>query len=170
MIALIGSHGTGKTTLLKYFKKAMPEYIVTDGSSRMVRSFNNEIENKLSPKEEQLLINRISDTQWPHEIRFKKTIQTRTPLDHYAYSLALGYNDYARERLELFKGSNYKSVTYFYIPVEFDLVDDGIRYTSPKFQEKIDSILRSLIEELDIPIVTLTGSVQERLSTLLKYI
>lgn len=170
MIALIGSHGTGKTTLLEAFKRVRPEYVVTDGSSRLVRRFNDEIGTKLSKRDEQLLINRISDVQWPNEVGAELLIQTRTPLDHYAYSKALGYDDYAEERLELFKGSNHRAVKFFYIPIEFEPADDGVRYLGREFQEEIDESLKKLISAFDIPAITLTGSVENRLQKLLKHI
>jgi len=170
MVGLIGSHGVGKTTLLKYLSEKNPDVVVTDGTSRIVKSFNEEIGGRLSDREQQLLINRISDAQWNNEIKTENLFSTRTPLDHYAYSLACGMPDYAAERLRLLLRSDYKKVKFFYIPIEFDIEDDGVRYTDKEFQKQIDETLVSLIEKLDISVIKLTGSVEERLETLLKNI
>jgi len=170
MIALIGTHGVGKTTLLEALSKIKPDLIVTDGTSRVVRNFNEEIGGKLSDRDQQLLINRISDSQWDNQIKTDNLFTTRTPLDHYAYSSALHMYDYAGERKSLFVDSDYNKVKFFYIPIEFELEDDGVRYTDKEFQKQIDKILVSLIEELDISVIKLTGSVDDRLETLLKNI
>jgi predicted ATPase len=170
MVALIGSHGVGKTSLLKALSNVRDNIVTADGSSRIVKGFNQEIGGKLSPIEEQLLINRISDANWNSQIMLKNLFQTRTPLDHYAYSQALGYYEYAQERYELFSNSNFREVKYFYIPIEFDIEEDGIRYLDPEFQKQIDSELQGLIKHFNLEVITLSGSIEERLEKLLKNI
>ena len=171
MVALIGSHGTGKTTLLKkieeyHYGDDLP--VISDGDSRTVQNFNIEIGGKLSDREQQILINRMSDARWHEQIRTKHLFQTRSPLDHYAYCEALGWKDLAKERLEFFKASDWKKVQFFYLPIEFELEDDGVRYSGLDFQLEIDETLLSLIKELDIPVTVLTGSIEQRAVKLFK--
>lgn len=51
----------------------------------------------------------------------------------------------------------------FYLPVEFEVKDDGFRSTNEIFRRKIDEYFKALILIYDIKVVTLTGSIEERL-------
>lgn len=170
MIALIGSHGVGKTTLLKHLSQARPDLIVEDGDSRLVRAYNKEIGNTLTKKEEQLLINRLSDKNWPSQVRNEKLCLTRTPLDHWAYSLSFGWTEFCEERKALLKKTDLSKIKFFYIPIEFPLEDDGVRYTDNSYQKTIDSFLKDLIEYWRIDATILSGTVEERLKKLLENI
>ena len=169
MIALIGSHGVGKTTLLEKLSLITPETPIKDGSSRIVRSFNKEIGETLTPYEQQLLINKISDANWNSDI-LSNICTTRTPLDHYAYSKALGFEDLAKSREELFENSNYNDIQFFYIPIEFEIESDGIRYEGLEFQRKIDQILVERIEKYNLQVIELRGNIEQRVEKLLKNI
>ena len=58
MKILLGSHGTGKTTLLKEVSTRFPDYYVTDGFSRPVLKIGRMLE--LSNDEKQYAINELS--------------------------------------------------------------------------------------------------------------
>ena len=55
----------------------------------------------------------------------------------------------------------------FYLPIEFDIVPDGLRPMDPEFQAEID---RRIVELLDVHAIhhrTLRGTVEERLDDML---
>lgn len=171
MIVLVGSHGVGKSTLLAELKRQRPDLIISDGFSRVISKFNKDIDNKLEVEESQLLINRISDRNWPVFTQIENLCVTRSPLDHYAYSKALGYKKLAQERLDLFNTVDKSKVKFFYIPIEFDLEDDGVRYSDPDFQNQVDVLLLHALEKTNTPITaTLSGSIEERVNEILKHI
>jgi len=170
MIALIGTHGVGKTTLLNSLALRGSNYIVKDGDSRIVKAFDKEIGGKLTARDQQILINRISDNKWDLETRISNLFTTRTPLDHYAYCKALGWDDLAERRNNLFTSTPRPDVKFFYIPIEFGLISDGIRFEGESFQREIDEILLERIDYHGLSPITLTGTVEERLETLLKNI
>jgi len=170
MIALIGTHGVGKTTLLNSLALRDSNFIVKDGDSRMVKAYNSEVGNKLSKRDQQVLINRISDNKWDLETRMPNLFTTRTPLDHYAYCKALGWGDLAEKRNALFTGVPHHDIKFFYIPIEFGLISDGIRFEGECFQREIDEILLERISYHGLCPITLTGTVEERVETLLKNI
>ena len=165
MIALIGTHGVGKSSLLKAVKEQRPDLIINDGDSRVVKNFNKSIGNKLTDKEEQLLINTFSDTKWHQQVALDNLCLTRTPLDHYAYASLLGWHDLAGSRLNLFEESDWESIKFFYIPIEFDLEDDGVRYVDPDFQKEVDCVLRAQIKRFNINVIELSGSIENRVKT-----
>ena len=166
MIALIGTHGTGKTTLLSALAEVRPELIITDGDSRVVRGYNKAIGGKLMPREQQLLINTLSDARWERDLRVENLVCTRTPLDHYAYCKAFGWQDLAETRLELFRKSDYLKSKFFYLPIEFEIEDDGVRYTNPDLQKDVDQSLVHYAEYFKLNPITLSGSVEEHLNSL----
>lgn len=52
-----------------------------------------------------------------------------------------------------------------YIPVEFEEIeDDGERSIDKLFQQKIDFLIRNILESANIPFITVTGSLEERVA------
>ena len=56
-----------------------------------------------------------------------------------------------------------ENVNYFYIPIEFELEDDGVRFVDFELQKKVDEELKKSIEKYNIKTTKLTGSVEERI-------
>lgn len=64
-----------------------------------------------------------------------------------------------------------EDVVYFYVPIEFDVVDDGFRSTNEEFRREIDNNISELFEYMEglhmgLNVFTLRGSVEERLDTM----
>lgn len=57
---------------------------------------------------------------------------------------------------------------YFYIPVEFEAVPDGVRIVDPVVNHQIDQITCSLLRKYRPDFITLTGSISERVDTVLE--
>jgi hypothetical protein len=51
---------------------------------------------------------------------------------------------------------------------KFDLVDDGIRPMGNEYQKKVDEAMLDLVNNLDLPIITIKGDKQERLTKCLE--
>jgi nicotinamide riboside kinase len=51
----------------------------------------------------------------------------------------------------------------FYLKPEFDIVDDGTRSTNTQFRDDIVELFDRYIKHIKVPIVYLTGTVEERL-------
>ena len=58
----------------------------------------------------------------------------------------------------------------FYIPPEFNIVDDGVRSIDPSFRDEIVELFEGYITEMPREIVRLSGSVRERLDQIMKVI
>jgi len=87
MKILIGSHGTGKTTLLKEVSTRFPDYYVTDGFSRPVLKIGRMLE--LSNNEKQYAINELSAWAYENYLKHKNVISTRSLVDCIIYSQIL---------------------------------------------------------------------------------
>ena len=172
MKILIGSHGTGKTTLLKEVSTRFPDYYVTDGFSRPVLKIGRMLE--LSNDEKQYAINELSAWAYQNYLTHKNVISTRSLVDCIIYSRILTPNVNIDEIRELFEKTKDQVEYFFYIPVEFDYVVDEERPAGPwqELQVKIDKVIQDFIKK-SIPaekIVTLTGTVEERLEQISKYL
>ena len=169
MKILIGSHGTGKTTLLKEVSTRFPNYYVTDGFSRPVLKIGRMLE--LSNNEKQYAINELSAWAYENYLTHKNVISTRSLVDCIIYSQILTPDVDIENIITLFEETKDQVEYFFYIPIEFDFVDDPDRL-SHELQVKIDGIIQEFIKK-HIPaekVVTLTGTVQERLDQISKYL
>jgi predicted ATPase len=169
MKILIGSHGTGKTTLLKEVSTRFPDYYVTDGFSRPVLKIGKMLE--LSNDEKQYAINELSAWAYQNYLTHKNVISTRSLVDCIIYSKILAPEVNIDEIKALFETTKDQVEYFFYIPIEFDFVDDPDRL-SAELQVKIDGIIQKFIKTY-IPaekVVTLTGTVEERLEQISKYL
>jgi len=166
MIALIGAHSTGKTTLLQELRKHRKDIYISDGWGRPIISAGKRI--GLNQKECQEIINEVSTFKWHEDCEMSNYACTRTVIDEYAYSKAFGHDEFIVDRLKVFEKGNFHNNTYFYLPIEFPLVEDGFRYAGAELQKQIDDILKNFIEYYELNVTVLSGSVQERLETMLK--
>jgi len=169
MKILLGSHGTGKTTLLKEVATKFPDYYVTDGFSRPVFKISRMLE--LSDNEKQYIINELSAWAYQNYLSHKNVISTRSVVDCIIYSQILSPDVDIEDIIALFEKTKDQVEYFFYIPVEFDFVADPDRL-SHELQVKIDEIIKDFIEK-HIPkekVVILTGTVEERLNQISKYL
>ena len=50
----------------------------------------------------------------------------------------------------------------FYIPIEFGIVDDWVRFIDENLQKKIDDKIKDILTELWLKYITLTGAIENR--------
>jgi nicotinamide riboside kinase len=92
-------------------------------------------------------------------------ISDRTVIDVLAYattmcrpSMTARLKDMAEMHL---KDNPYDLV--FYIPIEFPLEKDGVRFEDDSYQKIIDLQILKYLKRYKIPYITLTGTLEERL-------
>lgn len=160
MRVLVGSHGTGKTTLLRNLSKHCPEFYITDGFSRPVKRACKNL--SLSSFSEEVIINELARWQWMSGIDQLNLFCARSIIDTHTYAKAFKRPGIAHETLKCFLNSDYRKVKYYYIPIEFPLEQDGVRYEDEEFQRKIDEELVSFIYNFNLDITVIKGSIEER--------
>lgn len=165
-IAIIGSHGTGKTTLGQLLSQRLRFNFIPD-VAREAHQKKFTINERTPPETQfwilskQLELERNTEQPW---------ICEKCLLDNLVYA-AFSIKDQEIHRvLEkiIFANANYDLI--FYLPIEFPLVADGLRSLDPKFQKAIDREYRRLLKENKIKVVRLKGSVDERFHKALGYI
>jgi hypothetical protein len=169
MNILVGSHGTGKSTLLKAVQEKYPDYYVTDGFSRPVYKIGKMLD--FSEHEKQVVINELTMWGYQNYLSHRNVISTRSIIDCIIYTGILHPKIDTSEMLELFEATKSQVNYFFYIPIEFSFVYDPQRLNE-ELQKKVDSLFVDFIEEY-VPkeqLVVITGTIEERLETISQYL
>ncbi len=181
-IALVGAHGTGKTTLATVLVSELnlrrisvdvtPEIprIICDRAQdqEYFRRGNNQLLKQLLLLVGQPIYEQSVD-------RSSVCVCDRAILDHWAYTKHLFLEEMESEDItEILEFLVIKHMSsydqLFYVPIEFIVQDDGIREGDANFQSAIDDEIRSLLETHALDHRTVSGSIDERLSMVLKEI
>ena len=168
MIALIGAHGTGKTTLTRAFALKHPEITISDGSSRPMKEIAKTL--GLSKQQYQEANNIFAIHRHKQNIWQKNYFTTRTLIDNYIYCRLAGWYSMAFKVKDVFFQSKIEKIKYFYLPIEFDIEDDGVRFTDPEFQKAFDEEIHMIVKYYNLKMVKLTGSIEDRIKQLEKHL
>jgi len=173
MKILLGTHGVGKTTLLNEVHKHYPDYFITDGFSRPAIKVGRKLD--LYEDEIQTIINEFTIWGYQNYLKHSKIISARSIIDAIVYTGGLNSTlfDDVDKMTDLFKSTVNEIEYIFYIPIEFDFVEDDIRDNQFRsIQTKIDTIIQKFIQD-NIPpekVITLTGTIEERFNQIKQYL
>lgn len=163
---LVGAHGVGKTTLLNILKTRNKGFFITDGFSRPVKKAL--VDHPNSGALEQRLINELTVWGWTTYLD-QNVVSGRSIIDSIVYSEYYWHmSKWTREVSDLrnlFEKTKRK-VKYFYIPIEFNLKSDGVRYINETDQKNIDYQLQLFLKEQDLTFTTVKGSLTQRIEIL----
>lgn len=159
-----GAQGTGKTTILNHFKEAGYNVI-----TEVVRNLSREGVkiNEMGDNDGQL---KIFNTY--HKLLSEQTeyISDRGLSDVVAYTYDLHLQDrVSKEELEREVNSfvrfcnEHPDVIYFYFPIEFAVVSDGVRSEDEGYRKRIDKNILDLLKTADVPYIEVKGTVEERI-------
>lgn len=157
-IGLTGSHSCGKSTLTKHFHNKIEEI------ARGVIAEKGKPET-LSKEELDDFELVIMKRQIEAENSMEDFISDRTVIDVLAYANTMcrpSMTARLKEMVELHLETNPYDLV-FYIPIEFPLEKDGIRFEYEHYQKIIDLQILKYLKRYKIPYITLTGTVEERL-------
>lgn len=169
MKILLGSHGVGKSTLLKEVQRTLPDYYVTDGFSRPVYKISRMLD--FSEYEKQVVINELSAWAYQNYLTHTNVISTRSIIDCIIYTQILHPKVDLTEMINLFDATKDVVEYFFYIPIEFGFVYDPDRLNE-ELQKKVDFYFQDFINN-HVPmekLITITGTVEERLELITKYL
>lgn len=163
-IIFTGAQGTGKSTILNYFKDKGMNCI-----TEVVRNLSKEgIKiNELGDEEGQ---QKIFNTYAELLSEQKDYISDRGLTDVLSYtnylmkegsvSIQFGVNQY----IDLISFlQNNPDVIYCYFPIEFGVVDDGVRSTNEEFRNYIDVQIKAILDRYVRDYYTITGTVNDRI-------
>lgn len=163
--ALIGSHGTGKSTVFEELKPHIPEAnFFTEGVRHQTPSFGYDNPYQLIGKFgvgafELVNINSWSVIDPGVNSLLSKTdvvITDRSAVDNYAYFLTLAASEEDLKLLPLIRNMarHYASLVdkYIYFPTgNIELVGDDMRPSDIEYQERVASNIELALDELGVP-------------------
>jgi nicotinamide riboside kinase len=175
-VALMGAHGTGKTTLsgalverlnrLGIKAVSLPEAprLICDraGDPTFFRRGSN------TPlRQDLILLVHLLQELNSLLCDVGVVISDRSLLDHWAYTLALFDQELIDEGLSRIYDSfiadhcrNYDLI--FFLPIEFEVVDDGTREGDRDFQSGIQRNMLDLVQKYGLHVLMTRGSLEER--------
>ncbi|MCX6708635.1 MAG: AAA family ATPase [Candidatus Woesearchaeota archaeon] len=163
-IALCGSLGTGKSTVLEEMQEIRPDWVYFKENVRhqtKVFGYKNpwEIEKLASPEAFELMnMNSFSviDPEMNPLIKDKKIFIDGGPANIFAYYLLDRKTPVNRGAEEVMTrmGTHYAGLikTFVYFPIgAIPLVGDGMRPDDPKYQKRLDQAIEETFKRLKIP-------------------
>ncbi|MDD9898751.1 MAG: ATP-binding protein [Candidatus Melainabacteria bacterium] len=165
-IAIIGAAGVGKTTLLDALFD--PSLSLRGERSSTWQSRYVKIEEVVR----KLCAERGYDSPYPisedmNQFRFDvltkqielekqagSFIVDRSTIDAWAYYMRWSWNSSTVETSEEFYQLAYEQAQNYdlliYLPIMFEVKDDGYRWANPVYQKQVDRLLRSIINDWDL--------------------
>ena len=131
---LTGTHSTGKSTLLTALKGIYPDAYFTDSSTRDVTTKEERRLDVISDQTQRNIFHRILEKEVMIDLvsRKRDVFMDRSFIDFVAYTNVFHNRGHLSKTFrdamvkELTKRLGYYD-TVFYLPIEFKIVDDGIR-------------------------------------------
>jgi len=166
-IAFTGAQSTGKTTLLKELKR--------DPELSLKYDFRDEITRRMQKKG--LSINEggnditqllIMNSHIKNSL-IDNVIMDRCALDGLVYTDWMSRKGKVQQWVLQYADNVFKMLIdrydhIFYLVPEFDIEDDGVRSTDIDFRNEIVQLFEKYIKAIDIPVIKLTGTVEQRLN------
>ncbi len=167
-IAISGAQSTGKTTLLNAIKKdfrrngMLQKYTFFDELTRKIHQEGikiNEDGNNLT----QLLTLNVHVNNIVHN----NFVSDRSIIDAVCYTHYLYSEDKVSEWVMNYANNALKEIVYlydriYYLPNEIPIEDDGVRSSNKNFRDDIVELFEYYIQEYNLPVITLKGTVEER--------
>jgi len=164
-IAVMGSHGTGKTTLAKALAEKLGFTYIYDLTREEAVKKGFTINEQTPPEVQLWLLIR----QWELEATTRGGwVADKSSFDYLVYGDLILKDEIVKKIIRWFVQRNARYDFVFYLPIEFPMEEDGLRSVDPKFREEIDHLLRTCLDEFSVPYIILSGSVEERVEKALK--
>jgi len=172
-VGISGAQSVGKTTLLNALRseKCFKDYAVRNEVTRSVKALGVHINESGSDISQQL----IMKEHIYNLVMFDDMITDRTALDGIVYTHWLWADGkVSDECMQQCKDVFNKIINMydymFYIRPEFPIENDGVRSSSQQWQDEIVLLFDMYIKEYDLKVINVSGSVRERVNTILKTI
>ena len=172
-IIFTGAQGTGKSTILNHFKEK--GYPVITEVVRTLAQNGVKINEEGTIKSQEIIFETYKQLLSNCESMVFSD-RGLTDVASYTAYLAIKEHNFDAMRLliqeleEIRKWNEENDVVYFYFPVEFPVVDDGVRSTNEKYRNFIDNYIKFILDYLKVDYHTVTGTVEERVKFIEDYL
>lgn len=164
-IAFTGAQSTGKTTLLNRLKDDPNYYPFTfvDEITRRMTKHGLQINEGGDNMTQLLIMNSHLKNILKGDVIMDRCVLDGVVYTRYLYDkgqVSEWVMDYAEKVFQLI----IESYDYiFYLIPEFDIKDDGVRSIDSNFRNQIVKLFEQYILECEIPVIKITGSLEERI-------
>ena len=170
-VALIGSHGTGKTSIVNKIAEITNLILIDEIARKYNMNTSDMGEYKIYQRK---ILTKQIKTENEHILSCGNFISDRSTIDNMAYYL-LKCKDVTtfeeRQRYcEIAIGNIEKYSHLFYVPIEFTLRDDKFRFLDKKFQHQVDEEILAIISHFKLNVHFISGSLDQRVSKILEVI
>ena len=149
-VAIIGSHGVGKTTLLGLLAAELPEIPALPETAREVIADFGLPPQDMDDAGRDRFQREILRRQIARESAPGNFVTDRCVLDTLAYALGTpGYGELYGAAVRYLASRTYTHVLL--VPKRFAPEPDGVRMVDEGFQEEVERRLRALLAELGVP-------------------
>ena len=169
-IAIIGSHGVGKTTLIQSLKSLYPELNFIDEVARELQLKIGKSTKDMDDQEKSKFQLEAMQAQIDQELKFEGYISDHCAISYLPYSTQLPIYNELRLQIQQQYLPILKQLKIIYIPIEFGLENDGLRFVTNEYQQYIDETLIDLLHKYNLKYTTVSGTVEQRLQQIAKLI
>jgi nicotinamide riboside kinase len=164
-IAFTGAQSTGKTTLLNKLKEDSNYYTFTfvDEITRRMTKHGLQINEGGDNMTQLLIMNSHLKNILKGDVIMDRCVLDGVVYTRYLYEkgqISEWVMDYAEKIFQLII-ENYDYI--FYLIPEFDIKDDGVRSIDSDFRNQIVKLFDQYILECEVPVIRITGSLEERI-------
>lgn len=171
-IILTGAQGTGKTTVLNFFKEAGYP-VITEVVRNLVKEKGISINQDGTDATQMLVFGTyaklLSETERYVSDRGLTDVISYTAAGVFEGNVSKSTLDAQEIMIEEFVQSN-QDIAYIYFPIEFPVVADGTRSVDEDYRKQIDDLIHDTLDALEIPYLTVTGTPEERFKQILDYV
>ena len=162
-IVIIGSHGVGKTTLITKLKILYPNLNFIDEVARDLQLKIGKSTRDMNDQEKSKFQLEAMQTQIDQEKKYQDYLSDHCAISYLPYSIGLPVYDELKDMIRGQYLPILKQLTIIYLPIEFELENDGLRFSTDEYQQFIDENLIDLMHKYRLKYITTKGSVEERL-------
>ena len=158
-IAIAGAHWVWKTTILKNLDMCDK---ITETARTVIKEMWRPSDLDVSSREK--FQQKVLFSQMEKEEN-ENFVSDRSVIDILAYTHWL--TTYKSTKKLVSQYLNVKPYDYvFYVPIEFELVKDGVRHEWLQYQKQVDELILNLLKEFNIDYIKLSWTIEERVKTL----
>lgn len=165
-IAIVGTHSTGKTTLLRMLAERLEIPTLSEVAREKIAE-SSKLPHHMTPEERGAFQMGILVEQIRRENSTESFLSDRSAFDAVAYSFDTpSYGELFSKAHEHGKSRPYSKV--FLLPVEFPMEGDGIRSEDEDYRKKIEDELVRVLRDSGTPFERVSGDRKKRLADCLE--
>lgn len=164
-VAIVGSHSTGKTTLLRMLAERLDVPVLSEIAREKIAE-SETLPHHMGPEGRGILQETILREQVLRETALGKFLSDRSVFDAVAYAFDTpAYENLFETAAKHFRERPYDRI--FFLPIEFPLEGDGVRSEDEGYRKTVENELESVLKRSGAECVRISGTPDQRLSACL---